>query len=146
MSGLLFGYDTGVVSGAIIYIRSEMGLTDRPFLVEMVVASTILAASVSAMYGHVLLDVQGRKRTLVISSIVFVIGSVVMSLAGAAAGVRSATGYSTLVVGRVIVGIAIGLASDAGPLYISECAPPPLRGSFTTLFVSHNKKDRCQRV
>jgi MFS family permease len=114
MSGLLFGYDTGVVSGAIVFIRSEFGLMEEPFLVEIIVASTILAAAVSAMHGHYLLDRKGRKQTLVIASIIFVLGSVVMALAGIVAGVQSKMGYTTLVVGRIIVGIAIGLASDGG--------------------------------
>lgn len=107
---------------------------DDPLKVEVIVSSTILAAAVSAMYGHVLMDKKGRKATLVSASIIFVVGSVIMALAGVVNGVTSTAGYVTLVVGRVVVGVAIGLASDAGPLYICECAPPQLRGSFTTLF------------
>ncbi|KAG7349936.1 sugar transporter [Nitzschia inconspicua] len=134
MSGLLFGYDTGVVSGAIIFIQSQMGLMEEPFLVEIIVSSTILSAAIAAAYGHILMDRKGRKATLVLASIIFVVGSVVMAMAGLVNGVESTGGYVTLVVGRIVVGAAIGLASDAGPLYISECAPPKLRGSFTTLF------------
>ena len=107
---------------------------DQPLLVEIIVSSTILAAAVSAAYGHHLLDRKGRKATLVMASIIFVIGSIVMALAGVVAGTATKVAYVTLVIGRIIVGFAIGLASDAGPLYISECAPPSLRGSFTTLF------------
>jgi len=123
LSGLLFGYDTGVVSGAIVYLRPEMNLSD--FETELVVGSTILSAAFSALLGGYCLEAVGRKRTLVYASFVFVIGSVVLAFAPS---------YGILVFGRVIVGIAIGFASDAGPLYISECAPPSLRGSLTTLF------------
>jgi len=127
MSGLLFGYDTGVVSGAIIFLRSDMDLNNVE--VEVLVASTILAAAFSAWFGDHLLDDLGRKRTLVVSSVIFIIGSLIM---GAAAGPYH--GYYMLLLGRIIVGVAIGFASEAGPLYISECAPPDLRGSLTTLF------------
>jgi sugar porter (SP) family MFS transporter len=127
LSGLLFGYDTGVVSGAIIFIRSYMELSDLQ--VEIVVASTVLSAAFSALWGGSLLDSIGRKKTLVIASIIFVIGSLVMAIS-----FGPKNGYAILILGRLIVGVAIGLAADAGPLYISECAPPKLRGSLTTLF------------
>lgn len=127
LSGLLFGYDTGVVSGAIIFIRSYMELSDLQ--VEIVVASTVLSAAFSALWGGTLLDRIGRKKTLVIASIIFVIGSLIMAIS-----FGPKNGYAILILGRLIVGVAIGFAADAGPLYISECAPPKLRGSLTTLF------------
>jgi MFS family permease len=109
---------------------------DDPFKVEIIVSSTIFAAAISALYGHYLLDQKGRKATLVIALVIFVVGSIIMALAGLVHGstLSSTSAYATLVFGRIVIGIAIGLASDAGPLYISECAPPSLRGSFTTLF------------
>jgi len=122
MSGLLFGYDTGVVSGALIFLEPDLGLTDLQ--AEIVVSSTVLAAAISAFYGHNVMSLYGRKRTLVVASIVFVIGSLVMAVGN----------YEILVLGRIIVGVAIGFASEAGPLYISECAPKDMRGSLTTLF------------
>lgn len=127
LSGLLFGYDTGVVSGAIIFIRSDMKISD--FQVEIIVASTVLSAAFSALAGGNLLDSIGRKKTLVIASAIFVFGSLVMALS-----FGPKHGYGMLIIGRLIVGVAIGLAADAGPLYISECAPPKMRGSLTTLF------------
>jgi SP family myo-inositol transporter-like MFS transporter 13 len=127
LSGLLFGYDTGVVSGAIIFLRGDMGLS--PFQLEVVVSSTVLAAGCSALGGSMLLDSIGRKKTLMLASAIFVLGSLIMAFAYGPNG-----GYFVLVFGRIIVGTAVGLAADAGPLYISECAPPHLRGSLTTLF------------
>ena len=93
------------------------------------VASTVLSAAFSALWGGNLLDSIGRKKTLVIASIIFVIGSLVMAIS-----FGPKNGYAILILGRLIVGVAIGLAADAGQLYISECAPPKLRGSLTTLF------------
>ncbi|CAJ1954799.1 unnamed protein product [Cylindrotheca closterium] len=128
MSGLLFGYDTGVVSGAIVYMRVQMDLS--PFQVEVVVSSTILAAAFSSFWGHHIMDKYGRKFTLMVASSIFIVGSIIM---GASFGPYH-KGLTMMVIGRITVGIAIGLASEAGPLYISECAPPPLRGKLTTLF------------
>jgi MFS family permease len=97
--------------------------------VEIVVASTVLSAAFSALAGGTLLDTIGRKKTLVTASMIFVFGSILMAIS-----FGPKHGYGMLIVGRLIVGIAIGLAADAGPLYISECAPPKMRGSLTTLF------------
>jgi SP family myo-inositol transporter-like MFS transporter 13 len=110
-------------------MRVDMDLS--PFQVEVVVSSTILAAAVSSFFwGHHAMDEWGRKKTLMVASTIFLIGSVIM---GAAFGPYH-KGYSMLILGRIVVGVAIGLASEAGPLYISECAPPALRGKLTTLF------------
>lgn len=110
-------------------MRLDMDLS--PFQVEVVVSSTILAAAISSFFwGHHAMDEWGRKKTLMVASTIFVIGSAIM---GAAVGPYH-KGYSMLIVGRIVVGVAIGLASEAGPLYISECAPPALRGKLTTLF------------
>lgn len=109
-------------------MRVDMDLS--PFQVEVVVSSTILAAAFSSFWGHHLLDDWGRKKTLMIASNIFVIGSIIMGMAFG----PYHNGYTMLVLGRIIVGVAIGLASEAGPLYISECAPPALRGKLTTFF------------
>ena len=111
-----------------IFMRVEMDLS--PFEVEVLVSSTVLAAAFSSFFGHHLIDEWGRKRTLMVASTILIIGSIIM---GATVPVGH-NGLYMMVVGRVVVGIAIGLASEAGPLYISECAPPPLRGKLTTFF------------
>ena len=118
----------GVVSGAVIFLREDMMLSDLQ--IEIAVASTILSAAVSAWFGEHLLESLGRKRTLVVASSIFAVGSLIM----AASFGSYHNGYIMLVLGRIIVGAAIGFASEAGPLYISECAPPDMRGSLTTLF------------
>ena len=128
LSGVLFGYDTGVVSGCLIYVKTYMDLSHVQQ--EIVVSCTVLAAAISAAMGHYCMDMYGRKATLVAASWIFIVGSGVMAVAWGGAQ----KGYELLVLGRVLVGLAIGLASDAGPLYILECAPRKLRGSLTTLF------------
>lgn len=92
----------GVVSGALIFLRLDMELSSLES--EIIVSSTVLAAAIAAWFGHSLLDNYGRKRTLVFASVIFVIGSVVMALGD----------YVILIIGRIIVGVAIGFASEAG--------------------------------
>ena len=127
LSGLLFGYDTGVVSGASIFIQSYMDITDLE--VEIMVSITIIAAAFSALAGGPLMKKAGRKATLTIASLIFIAGSLIMAFAFGAMN-----GYYMLVVGRLIVGIAIGLASEGGPVYIAEVAPPEKRGGLITMF------------
>ena len=126
-SGLLFGYDTGVVSGASIFIQDHMDITDLE--VEIMVSITILSAAFSALAGGPVMKKTGRKMVLTIASIIFILGSVLMGLS-----FGPKNGYYVLVIGRFIVGIAIGLASEAGPVYIAEVAPPEKRGGLITLF------------
>jgi sugar porter (SP) family MFS transporter len=127
LSGLLFGYDTGVVSGAVIFVRSYMSLDDKQ--VELMVSITIIAAAASAAAGGPLMAKFGRKLTLIFASIIFIIGSLVMAFA-----YGPYEGYWILVIGRTIVGVGIGFASEAGPIYIAEAAPPDQRGGLITLF------------
>ena len=104
MESLCFflGQQQGVVSGALIFLRLDMELSSLES--EIIVSSTVLAAVIAAWFGHSLLDNYGRKRTLVFASVIFVIGSVVMALGD----------YVILIIGRIIVGVAIGFASEAG--------------------------------
>lgn len=126
-SGLLFGYDTGVVSGAAIFIQDHMEISD--FEIEIMVSITILSAALSALAGGPVMKKTGRKMVLTIASIIFIVGSLLMGLS-----FGPKNGYYVLVIGRFIVGIAIGLASEAGPVYIAEVAPPEKRGGMITLF------------
>src|SRR3954452_2761643 len=73
LSGLLFGYDTGVISGAILFIRKDFNLSDS--MAEIVVSAVLLGAFLGSFFGGRLADHFGRKRVLVFSGITFVIGS-----------------------------------------------------------------------
>ncbi|GAB5369082.1 hypothetical protein AAMO2058_001374700 [Amorphochlora amoebiformis] len=130
--GLLFGYDTGVISGAMILMRSERdncpryggyGLSD--FQVEVVVDSTIGGAILGAGIGGWAADLYGRHRVLTISAILFTLGSLMLGLA---------MNFITLIFGRIIVGIAIGFASHTVPVYLGECAQPQIRGKVLGCF------------
>jgi len=122
IGGFLFGYDTGVVSGAMVLVRKEWGLSN--IWQEVIVSSTILSACVSALVGGVLADWLGRRVTILLASCMFLLGSVVMG---------SAPGREILLIGRLVVGAGVGLASNTVPLYISECSTPDMRGVLVTM-------------
>ena len=121
LGGLLFGYDTGVISGAILFIRQDFSLSDTA--VEVVVSSVLLGALIGAAFGGVLADRWGRRKVLIFAAIIFILGAVGTSLAPT---------LSLLLIGRIIVGIAIGVASFTAPLYISELAPVDKRGGLVS--------------
>ena len=124
LGGFLFGYDTGVVSGAIIKMRETFLLSST--WLEVVVSVTIAAAAVSALLAGFLCDFIGRRPTLLVASVVFTVGSLVLG---------AAYHLAMLVIGRVIVGVGIGIAAMAVPMYIAESAPARLRGMLVVLNV-----------
>jgi MFS transporter, SP family, galactose:H+ symporter len=122
LAGLLFGYDTGVISGAILFVRDDFRLTD--FQQELVVSAVLLGATLGAAFGGKLADAFGRRKVLGWVAVLFVIGAL---------GTGLAPNTALLAVGRVVVGIAIGIASFTAPLYISEISPADVRGTLVSL-------------
>ncbi len=123
LGGLLFGYDTGVIASALLFIEPDFGLSS--FGSGLVVAAVPIGAVAGALFAGRLSDSYGRWLMIVVSAAVFIAGA----LGSAAAG-----GEAVLVIARVIVGAAIGLASACAPVYISEVAPPDVRGRLVTFF------------
>jgi SP family myo-inositol transporter-like MFS transporter 13 len=105
IGGFLFGYDTGIVSGAMVFIRDDFELND--IWQEVIISITILGAWIFSILSGSLSDYIGRKRVVIISSIVFTAGSLLMGIA---------PDKYTLLVGRLIVGAGIGLSSMIIPL------------------------------
>jgi sugar porter (SP) family MFS transporter len=122
LGGLLFGYDTGVISGAILFVSKDFGLS--PFMQGAVVAALLLGAMVGAALAGPLSDRMGRRRLIMIAGVTFTIGA----LAAAAA-----PGAWTLVAARFVIGLAVGSAALVVPLYLSEIAPTELRGRIASL-------------
>ncbi|KAK3909013.1 Proton myo-inositol cotransporter [Frankliniella fusca] len=122
-SGLLFGYDTGVVSGAMLLIKKEMNLDT--FWQELIVSGTIGAAWAFSLCGGYLTDKWGRRRTILTAAVVFAAGSVVMGVAG---------NKEVLLAGRIIVGVGVGLATMSTPMYMAECCAPRYRGTLVMLY------------
>lgn len=123
LGGLLFGYDTGVISGALIFIKKEFALSI--FEQELIVSIVLAGAIVGAFSGGRLSDRFGRRATLLATSVVFIAGAIFCA---------AATSIAALVIGRIIVGLGIGLACTTVPIYISEVAPPEARGWQVSLF------------
>lgn len=122
LAGILFGYDTGVMSGAILFIGKEFTLS--PLVNGIVVAAVLLGAFLGAILSGVLTDRYGRRKVLIAVSLVFIVGTALSA---------SVFTISLLIFARFIVGIAIGIASYAAPLYISEISPPRYRGALVSL-------------
>jgi sugar porter (SP) family MFS transporter len=122
LAGLLFGYDTGVISGAILFVRKDFLLST--FQEEVVVSAVLLGAVAGAAFGGKLADALGRRKLLIQVAILFIIGAI---------GTALAPTPTLLAIGRVIVGVAIGIASFTAPLYISEVSPPAIRGKLVSL-------------
>lgn len=121
IGGFLFGYDTGIVSGAMIYMEESLDLDD--IWKEIVVSITILGAWMFSMIAGPLATRYGRKKVVFIASAIFTVGSFVMAFAQEK--------YS-MSLGRFIVGAGIGLASMIVPMFIAEMAPSRYRGSLVT--------------
>jgi sugar porter (SP) family MFS transporter len=122
LGGMLFGYDIGVISGAILFIKEDFSLSSG--LEEVVVSSVLLGSLVGAAAGGILADRLGRRKLLIITAVVFGLGAVGAALAPVTAW---------LVVTRVVAGGAIGIASFVAPLYISEIAPVEIRGKLVSI-------------
>src|SRR6266404_5378559 len=123
LGGLLFGYDTGVISGALIFIKREFGLTTAAE--EIVVSGVLLGATIGAIVGGKAADLFGRRRVLLVTAAIFAIGALASAVAPSPA---------ILIASRVVLGLAIGLASTNVPVYLSEVAPPHARGWVVSLF------------
>ena len=123
LGGLLFGYDTGVISGALIFIKREFDLTT--VAEEIVVSGVLLGATIGAIFGGKAADLFGRRRVLLVTAAIFGIGALASAVAPSP---------TVLIVSRVVLGLAIGLASTNVPVYLSEVAPPHARGWVVSLF------------
>jgi sugar porter (SP) family MFS transporter len=123
--GLLFGYDTGVINGAIDPMASELDLSA---LDEGVIASSLVfAAAVGAVTGGPLSDRWGRRKTIILMSILFFVGTV---FCVAAPGTGTAA-FTSLIIGRILLGLAVGAASSVVPIFLAEMAPYEIRGSLS---------------
>jgi sugar porter (SP) family MFS transporter len=121
IGGLLFGYDTGVISGALLYITPDFKA--NTFEQQAIVAVLLLGAMVGAFISGFLADKIGRKYTKVISGSVYVIGAL---------GCAFAVNAQMLIGFRFVLGLSVGTASFVSPLYISEMSPPRVRGGLVS--------------
>ncbi|CAK9315868.1 unnamed protein product [Citrullus colocynthis] len=128
MSSILLGYDTGVMSGAAIYIKEDFKLSDVE--VEILVGIINLYSLIGAAAAGRTSDLIGRRYTMVLGGVIFFVAAVLMGLA---------TNYAFLMFGRFVAGIGVGYALMIAPVYTTEVAPSSSRGfltSFPEVFIN----------
>jgi MFS transporter, SP family, galactose:H+ symporter len=123
LGGLLFGYDTGVISGAILFIKRDFALS--PNAVSLTISIVLVGCILGSSVAGPIADRGGRRMTLLVSGIIFAVGAVLSAVAPS---------DDVLLAGRLVVGIAIGFTSVVAPLYISEVAPADVRGAMVSLY------------
>ncbi len=122
IGGLLFGYDTAVISGAILFVREQFHLSS--FQTELAVSVVLAGALAGAAIGGYLGDVLGRRPALALTAVTYGLFAFVTG---------AAQGLPLFVVARFFVGTAVGVSSMLTPLYIAEIAPAGIRGALVTL-------------
>ncbi len=122
LGGLLFGYDTGVISGAILFIKEQFSLSST--MEEIVVSSVLVGAVLGAGLGGALTGRFGRRGMIILAGVVFTASAI---------GTALAPTVASLIAARVVSGIAIGIASFISPMYIAELVPAKNRGSLVAV-------------
>jgi MFS transporter, SP family, arabinose:H+ symporter len=123
MGGFLFGYETVVIAGTISFVKNQFSLSS--FMEGWLVSSGLVGCVMGVLIAGHLSDRFGRKAILILSSLVLTVASI---------GCGLAPDTTSLILFRIVGGMGVGLASIVSPLYISEVAPPNLRGRFVSLF------------
>ncbi|MDO5660649.1 MAG: sugar porter family MFS transporter, partial [Staphylococcus xylosus] len=121
--GILFGYDIGVMTGALPFLRENWGI-ESGFIIGLITSSVMLGAIFGGILAGKLSDKLGRRKMILISAIIFVIGSIL-------SGIAPHEGNYFLIISRVILGLAVGAASALVPAYMSEMAPAKYRGQLS---------------
>ncbi|RKF61783.1 Myo-inositol transporter 2 [Erysiphe neolycopersici] len=126
ISGLLFGYDTGVISSTLVGIRSSLGHPLTTFDKSLITSMTSFSALIISPVSGLLADTYGRKTVILAADLAFFIGAIIQAFA-ASVGI--------MIIGRSVIGLAIGAGSFVAPLYITELSPSPFRGSLVIVSI-----------
>ncbi len=122
IAGLLFGFDTGIISGALLFIQKDFVISTT--MKELIVSSVLLGAMFGSLAGGYLTDRFGRRRLMLIISALFILGTGIAAFAN---------DVNAILFGRLFIGFAIGMGSYTAPLYIAEIAPFEWRGALVSL-------------
>ncbi|MBV9380394.1 MAG: MFS transporter, partial [Streptosporangiaceae bacterium] len=123
ISALLYGYDTGIISGALLQIRRQFHTSST--MEQVIAASILLGAVIGALTGSQLSERWGRRRTILLLSCVFAVGALAASLSPST---------WTLSLSRVVLGFAVGGATQTVPMFVAELAPKERRGRLVLTF------------
>jgi major inositol transporter-like SP family MFS transporter len=121
--GLLFGYDTGVINGALPYMSQPDQLNLSPLTEGLVTSSLLLGAALGAMFGGQISDLKGRRKSLLWLAVVFFIATL---------GCTFAPNVQVMIAFRFLLGLAVGGASVTVPAYLAEMSPAEHRGRIVT--------------
>ncbi|HTY36846.1 MAG TPA: sugar porter family MFS transporter [Bacteroidota bacterium] len=122
LGGLLFGYDTAVIAGAIGFLQTHFQLD--PAMKGWAAASALLGCVIGVSFAGSFSDRMGRKKTLVLSGVLFLASAIGTSLPNA---------FSLFVLFRMLGGVGVGIASMASPMYIAEISPARVRGRMVSV-------------
>lgn len=123
LAGLLFGLDVGVISGAEGFIQKDFKIGDDS--IQLIVSALLWGAAFGALFSGVLSSHFGRRNTILVSAVNFIVGAILCALA---------PNEQFLIGARFILGIAVGVASFTAPLYLSEISPQVVRGSMISMY------------
>lgn len=123
LGGLLSGYDTGVISGALLFINESWNLADTTQ--GILVSSVLIGAVIGAATNGILADMFGRKKIIMATAVIFTLGSIMCAFA---------PNIVVLIASRIFVGFAVGVVNFVVPLYLSEISPKHLRGTLVSLY------------
>ncbi len=121
LGGLLFGYDTGVISGALLFVKQAFPMSS--FQSELLTSLLLVGAMIGAFGAGRVADAIGRRRTVMLSAALFAIGVVIAA---------ATPSYGVLLFARIVIGLGVGSASMVVPMYIGEIAPPRVRGALVS--------------
>src|SRR5580765_1920344 len=119
VGGLLFGFDTAIIAGAIEFVRSHFHLTAHPHEEGFVVSSLLVGCMFGAGTAGTLSDSIGRRKVLIMAAALYVISAILSALP---------TTVLALIAARFMGGLAVGVSSMVAPMYIAELAPAGIRG------------------
>ncbi|MFD3595667.1 sugar porter family MFS transporter [Nocardia sp. NPDC058640] len=122
LGGALFGYDTGVISGVLVYLTPDFGLSQTQ--VGIITSSLLIGAAIGSVTGGWMADRWGRRMTLLFAGGLFFVGAIAQALAPDA---------TVMVITRLFLGVAVGTASLVVPMYVSEISPPTYRGRLVSM-------------
>ena len=123
LGGFLFGYDLGLIAGALLYMETDLRLSEGTE--EVIVGMAKLVAVFGTFIGGALMQAYGRKRAIAWNSLFFICGPVVMA---------SASDAAMLSFGRFIIGLGVGVSAVVVPAYVGEMAPPDKRGAVVITY------------
>lgn len=122
LGGALFGYDTGVISGVLVFLTPDFGLSQTQ--VGVLTSSLLIGAAIGSITGGWMADRWGRRATLLFAGALFLVGALAQA---------AAPDVTVMIITRLILGVGVGTASLVVPMYVSEIAPPTYRGRLVSM-------------